>query len=285
MQKTSKGYVWPPEWEEYTDQKTGVTVRQLTDYKGHSHHLYFTNSGWYDHDRRLLLGSDRENRSNLFSINLETGEITQLTDLKPAKPPLETSFLQTCINPARDEAYFRYGRQIVALDLETLETRTLWEMPAGFRFSMTNCTADGKFVCVGLFEDLSDRLRIDYGRGYIGFTETWEMRPLSKIVCVSTDGSGAETVWEERTWIGHVNTSPTRPNLITFCHEGPWSRVDNRIWGLDLNTGEAWMIRSREGKESIGHEYWLADGIHLAYHARKPDGQKFFGKIRYDNAN
>ncbi len=78
----SRGRIWSPEWEDFVDPRSGVSVRQLTNYKGHSHHLYFTNPGWFDNDRKLLFSSDRENRTNLFSINLETGEITQLTDLE-----------------------------------------------------------------------------------------------------------------------------------------------------------------------------------------------------------
>jgi len=279
----SIGRIWDPEWREYEDPISGSRVRQLTNYKGHSHHLYFTNPGWYDHGRKMLFGSDRENRTNLFSIDLETGGITQLTDLEPPAPPHETSFLLTTVNPTRDEAYFWHGGRVLALDLNSLEIRKLWEKPQGFRESMMNCTADGKSVCAGMFEDLSDRLRIDYLRGYVGFRETWEARPLSRIVQVATDGSGGETIWEEKSWIGHVNASPSQPNLITFCHEGPWDLVDNRIWGLDLNTRKAWMIRPREGRESPGHEYWHADGIHIGYHGRWPDGRKFFGKIKYDN--
>jgi oligogalacturonide lyase len=277
----SKGRVWPAEEKNYKDPKTGARVRQLTNYKGHSHHLYFTNPGWYDRDRRLLFSSDRENRTNLFSLNLETGEITQLTDFAPA--PHETTFLSACVNPTCDVAYFWYDRQVMALDLRSLEIRPLWKAPEGFRRSMMNCTADGKFICAGIFEDLSDRFRIDYLRGYVGFPETWESRPLSKIAQITTDGSGAEVIWEEKYWIGHVNTSPTQPNLITFCHEGPWDKVDNRIWGLDLATRKAWMIRPREGQEAVGHEYWLADGIHVGYHGRWPDKRKCLGKIRYDN--
>ncbi|RKY03352.1 oligogalacturonide lyase [Candidatus Poribacteria bacterium] len=279
-----KGDVYPPEWREYTDPISGVKVKQLTNYKGHSHHLYFTNPGWFDEGRKLLFGSDRENRTNLFALDLETGEITQLTDLEPVDPPHETQFLTVSVNPKRDEAYFWYGRELVALDLRTLEMKTLWEIPEGFRRSMLNCTADGRFVCAGIFEDLSGRFRIDYLRGYIGFRETWEARPLSRIVKVATDGSGAEVVWEERYWIGHVNTSLTKPNLLTFCHEGPWDLVDNRIWGLDLETGEVWRIRPREGRERVGHEYWLSDGVHIGYHGTLPDGRSILGMIRYDNA-
>ena len=66
----AKGEQFPAEWRSFTDDQTGVTIRQLTAYKGHSHHLYFTNPGWYDGGRKLLFGSDRGNRTNLFGVQL-----------------------------------------------------------------------------------------------------------------------------------------------------------------------------------------------------------------------
>lgn len=279
----SKGKSWGVEWRERKDPKSGITIRQLTDYMGHSHHLYFTNPGWYANGTKLLFGSDRENKTNLFSLELATGEITQLTDLEPLPPPHEVGFLGTCVNPSRDEAYFGYGRELRAIDLVSLEERPIGEFDEGFRRSMINCTADGQYICGGEFEDLSAKINIDYLRGYIGFRETHEARPLSKIIKFAVDGSGQDVMWEEKYWIGHVNTSPTQAHLLTFCHEGPWSDVDNRIWGLDINTGKAWKIRPRVENEAVGHEYWYADGIHLGYHGKYPDKHAIFGRVRYDD--
>lgn len=76
----SKGKVWPSEWKRYKDRFTGVNITQLTNYTGHSHHLYFTDNGWYANGDKLLFCSDRKNKTNLFSINLQSGEILQLTD-------------------------------------------------------------------------------------------------------------------------------------------------------------------------------------------------------------
>ncbi len=279
----SKGRPWPAERKEYSDPRSGARVCQLTNYKGNSHHPYFTNSGWYAGGRKLLFSSDRENKTNLFSIELPGGQITQLTDLPQPPPPHDLVFLDVCVNPTSGVAYFWHARRVLALDLNTLDTRALWEMPDGFRHTMINCTADGKFLCAGIFEDLSRRIRIDYLRGYVGFRETWEAQPLSRIMLIPADGSRADTAWEEKTWIGHINTSPTQARLLTFCHEGPWDKVDNRIWTLDLNTRKARTVRPREGGESVGHEYWHADGLFIGYHGRWPDGRKFFGSIRYDN--
>jgi len=281
----SAGKAWPAEWQDFDDPVSGVPVRRLTGYLGHSHHLYFTNPGWYAGGTKMLFGGDRDNRTNLFGLDLASGEITQLTDLDPVAPPHDISFLQACVNPTRDEAYFWHGPRMVAVDLGSFAIRTLWEMPDGFRRSMTNCTADGRYVCTANFEDLAARFRIDYLHGYVGFAETCAANPLSRVLRIATDGSGGEVVWEERSWIGHVNTSPTQPNLLSFCHEGPWEKVDNRIWGLDHTTGKAWPIRPRESNEVVGHEYWLADGEFVAYHGRWPDGRTCFGKIRPDNTD
>ena len=60
----------------------GATVRQLTNYMGHSSHFYFTYPCWYDNGRKIVIYSDRENRTNLFGVDLESGDITQLTDLE-----------------------------------------------------------------------------------------------------------------------------------------------------------------------------------------------------------
>jgi len=151
---------------------------------------------------------------------------------------------------------------------------------------MTNCSADGKYVYFGTWEDLSHLFEVDLLRGYVGFNETWEAMPHSKIIRVATDGSGGEAVFEEKYWIGHVNTSPTRSNLITFCHEGPWEKVDNRIWCMNVESGEVWKIRPRthEG-EKVGHEYWYADGETIGYHGTKADRSAFLGHIHYDNTD
>jgi oligogalacturonide lyase len=281
----AKGERFPAEWRTFTDPKTGVEVRQLTNHKGHSHHLYFTNPGWYDGGRKLLFGSDRGNRTNLFGVDLASGEITQLTDLDQPPPPAETSFLFASTNPQREEVYFWHGRTLVALDLATLEERLLYEAPRGFLTNITNVTADGRYVCTGLYEDLSGRFNVDLLRGYVGFREYWEARPLSRVLRIDTESGAAEVVFEERYWIGHVNTSPTVPHILTFCHEGPWHEVDNRIWGLDLTTGRAWPIRPRtEEGERVGHEYWFTDGEQIGYHGHGPDRRPFYGSIRYDNS-
>lgn len=267
------GSDWPAEDRETKDPSTGATVRQLTDWDAHDHHLYFTNSGWYDGGRRLLFGSGRTGAPNLFAVEVATGAITQLTDLPPVDGGRDHPFLQTSVNPDRPEAYFWHGDRLVALDLEDLRVRPLYEKPAGYGGSITNVTADGAFVCAALSEsvDAADR------------HEQLAARPHSQIVAVPVDGGDAEVLHEEEAHISHVNTSPAQPELLTFCHEGPWPAVDQRIWGLSRTTGDVWKIRPEAKGEAIGHEYWLRDGETVGYHGMRADGRPLFGVVRYDN--
>lgn len=272
-----------PEKKTYIDNLTRVEVTQLTDYRGHSHHFYFTNPGWYADGRKLLFSSDRGNRTNLFGVDLETGDIEQLTDLEPVPLPRELEFLRASKNPLRDEVYFWHDLALTAVDLASRRTRILFTLEPGWCVSMTNCSADGRHVFFGTWRDLSDRIPTDLLRGYVGFRETWEAKPRSQIVRVAIDGGSARVVFEEDYWIGHVNTSPSQPDILTFCHEGPWDKVDNRIWGMDAGTGAAWKIRPTAKGEVVGHEYWFDDGIHVGYHGLTAQGHPLLGHIRFDN--
>ncbi len=289
MTTRGKGSVWAPEWKTMTDPVSGASIRQLTDYYCHSYHLYFTEPGWYDDGRRLVFISERENGHNLFSIDLQTGEILQLTDLDPAAGDLEA---KVAVNAVGRQVIYYQGSRMVILDLNTLDERTVYERPSGYVRGATNVTADGKYVLTYHVQDLSDRIDDpgfrDYVIGRKGGSSSvfqkmvWEQRPHGMIVRVATDGSGSEVVHEEDCYLGHVNPSPLLPNVLTYCHEGPWNLVDNRIWGLDLATGKVWRIRPSIQAEAVGHEYWMQDGVHIGYHGRTPGGP-IYGSIRYDN--
>jgi len=283
---SNAGRTWPSETSVEQDPISRIPVRRLTAYLGHSHHFYFTNPGWYDRGQRLLFGSERANAANLFSVQLSTGQIMQLTDFPPEKDyPPALSFLHASVNPRRDEAYFWRGHELLALDLSSLALRTLYDLDPAFRPTNTSVSADGTAVFSGVHEDLSKKFAVSLQYGYVGFREYFEAHPLSRVIEAATDGAGACVLWEEKNWLGHVNASPTQSHLLTFCHEGPWNRVDCRIWGLDRSADKVWKIRPTQAGEYVGHEYWLADGFHLGFHGKtlQGDGQHVFGFIRYDN--
>ena len=218
-----------------------------------------------------------------------------MTDFSdPRKGPVR---IPKHVNRERNETYYWQNGCLYALSLEDLSVRPIFVAPRDGRFSSDSGVlnvgggitgAGGKAIYIGLTEDLSRRIFTRMGANYVGFEETFAARPLCIILRIDLDTGRCDKVWEERCWVGHINPSPTLEGILTFCHEGPWDRVDHRIWVLDTGTGKAARLRPRrQDGEMIGHEYWLQDGKTVGYQVHIPDPggrtrTTWTGFIRYD---
>ena len=77
-------------------------------------------------------------------------------------------------------------------------------------------------------------------------------------------------------WLGHLQFSPTDPNLLMFCHEGPWHKVD-RIWTIRADGSDLKLIHQRTMvMEIAGHEFWSSDGKTIWYDLQTPRGEDFW---------
>jgi oligogalacturonide lyase len=77
-------------------------------------------------------------------------------------------------------------------------------------------------------------------------------------------------------WLGHLQFSPSDPNLLLFCHEGPWHKVD-RIWTIRSDGSGLKLIHQRTMvMEIAGHEFWSADGKTIWYDLQTPRGEDFW---------
>jgi oligogalacturonide lyase len=77
-------------------------------------------------------------------------------------------------------------------------------------------------------------------------------------------------------WLGHLQFSPTDPNLLLFCHEGPWHKVD-RIWTIRSDGSDLKLIHQRTMvMEIAGHEFFSADGQTIWFDLQTPRGEDFW---------
>lgn len=77
-------------------------------------------------------------------------------------------------------------------------------------------------------------------------------------------------------WLNHVQFSPTDPNLLMFCHEGPWHKVD-RIWLIRTDgTGLTKVHKRTMNMEIAGHEFFSHDGKVIWYDLQTPRGEDFW---------
>jgi oligogalacturonide lyase len=249
-----------------TDADTGVEVTRLTDNQGETIFPYFTQPIFADDGGGLLLSSNRTGAWQAYLLRLGSGLLVQLTD-----EPGGISCHASTILPTQDacavvvgqvpsqEACGAFSGQVVKrVPLDPGASATIYEIPQGFRGSILSPTSDGSSVTFAYCERLN--LSTYTGRIYSDMLEHLYRRPACVVMRVHTDGSGAEALWGEREWISHVNVSPTDPDTVCFCHEGPWQLVQ-RLWIVRASTHEVWpLLPQRRYLDRSGHEYFTASG-------------------------
>ncbi len=77
-------------------------------------------------------------------------------------------------------------------------------------------------------------------------------------------------------WVNHLLFSPKDPQLLMYCHEGPWQKVD-RIWMIHTDGTQNTLIHKRTiAMEIAGHEFWGLDGETIWYDWQPIKGQDFY---------
>jgi oligogalacturonide lyase len=77
-------------------------------------------------------------------------------------------------------------------------------------------------------------------------------------------------------WVNHLLFSPSDAQLLMYCHEGMWQKVD-RIWLIHTDgTGNTLVHKRTMAMEIAGHEFWGLDGKTIWYDWQYPKGEDFF---------
>jgi len=275
----AKGDRLAPEKTKSTDPETGHTLWQLTASDAHDHHLYFTETSFHPDGRRLVFASNRSGKFDHYVMDLETGEITQLTDV--------TGTLRSnlgVIDPRGEWLYFWEDFDLRAINFETYEERHLYTAPEGQRGGLLSISSDGEQLAFPLIPMLE--LKSQTSKIYSGMQEMFERCDSGDIVVVKTDGSESWVAYHENCWTSHVNICPGDRDLILYCHEGSWDRVDQRMWLVRSDGTERRPLRPQEPEDALGHEYWLDDGVTVGYHGRRgPRKEGIFGLIHKDGTD
>ena len=252
------GQTWSSEISETKEGKTGRTIRQLTSV-GNNVHLYFTENSFDAHENGIIFRSDRasgEDKAphddplyNLFRMDLGTGEIVQLTDE-------EASIGNVTKTPDSSIIVYTAGNKIRKLGLGSGEIVTLYEERERFNLGAPSISANRRYIAFCRNEAVD----VPRGPNYSGFKDHYYLVKDGRITLAYLDGSGCFDVFKDTHWVSHFQFCPDDPTLATFCHEGPWHLVTQRIWLLDFVSHEAWPCFRQGEQDSIGHEFWTQDG-------------------------
>lgn len=253
------GQTWPSEIREFTDPKTGRTVRQLTQ-RGNNVHLYFTENSFDAQRDEIIFLSDRasgEDRAphenphfQIFRMDLNTGEMVQLTDEpEPVRGVTKTPDSQLIV--------YIVGRQIKALDAATGESRVIYEETGNYTVGAPSIACNRRYVAFCR----NEQVEASRGPNYAGFKERFYLVKDGRITVAFLDGSGWLDVFKDTHQVGHFQFCPDDPTIGMYCHEGPWNLVTQRIWILDFVAREARPCFRQGEHDTVGHEFWTQDGL------------------------
>lgn len=252
------GQKWNSEIREFKDEKTGRPIKQLTS-AGNNVHLYFTENSFDAHKNEIIFRSDRasgEDKAphedplyNLFRMDLDSGEIVQMTDER-------TPIGNVTKTPDSRIVVYATGNKIKTLDTESGEISTIYEETGNFRVGTPSISANRRYVAFYR----NEKVDVPRGPNYAGFKEHYYLVKDGRITLAYLDGSGWFDVFKDTHWVSHFQFCPDDSTLATFCHEGPWHLVTQRIWLLDFVSREARPCFRQQEHDSVGHEFWTQDG-------------------------
>ena len=103
-----------------------------------------------------------------------------------------------------------------------------------------------------------------------------EARIPMAIFTINTNSGELKIVHKATDWLNHLQFSPTDPQRILFCHEGPWHKVD-RIWTIKTDGSDLRKLHTRTmNMEIAGHEFFSPDGQTIWYDLQRPRGEVFW---------
>lgn len=235
------------------DPDTGASVRKLSPDGGDTLAPYFTQNMTSADGDLVLVASSVTGSWQVHFIDLRNHRMVQ------ASRELGVSMHAPAMDANGRVAYYWAGRVLRKVDFATLRGEALYEAPEGFHGSNLSIDASGRYLAFAYMENvnLSTTTSENFRSGMV---EHLYRHPTCVVVRFDLREGRPEAVWGERQWITHVNISPVNPDLVLFCHEGPWDRVQ-RMWVARASTGECWPVLNRKKfVEQDGHEFFTGSG-------------------------
>ena len=255
------GKQYPSEMKLYTDPKTGRRIRKLTE-TGDNYHFYFTENSFTAGDNEILYChtevplKDGGGRGELYAMDLTTGVRTQLTDL--CKDFKKVEFLTKSV----DSKYIiaACNGDVYRIDRDTGAPTLLYKVPADFFISGATISHDNRYAVITVTEKVTFDRKFA-STNYDGFTDRFYGYKRAKMVLLTMDGLYCETIMTDTHFINHVQFAPDTNEYLTFCHEGPWNLVTQRVWIFNMLTRTSYPCFRQRKDDSVGHEFWTRDGL------------------------
>ena len=273
----------PREW---VDTETGHRIVRLSDEAGSQSYYFHQNA--YSGDKLVF-----DTRSGISTYNFKTKQIEKIVDGRGSG---------TVVGRKTGKVFYFKGDTLFETDINTNATREIVKNAklrtgSGLGLNADETLLAGSMVVGELPAEFRPQPaptatpmpmpmpgapvgQVPGRDSYPGKGDMMERRLAAKVpmqlFTVNIKSGEVKTFHQATDWLNHVQMSPTDPNLIMFCHEGPWHKVD-RIWTIRTDGSDLKKIHTRTmDMEIAGHEFFGQDGKHVYYDLQTPKGQVFW---------
>lgn len=256
----------PAEW---IDRSTGHHIKRLTPIDQPNESFYFHNNPFLKTpdgkaDLMVYYGGPQ-----LYVLNLKTMRHTQLTHQLERKAG-------EIVGKIRREVFYQVKDSVFATHIDRATTRLVCVFPADFKGSISTLNSDETLLAGSWAAPAKDSIYKLYPAKGEYFDRIFDAKIPHTLFTINLKTGALEKIHSENTWLGHIQFSVTDPNMLMFCHEGPWHKVD-RIWNINLKTKVIQKIHTRTMEREIaGHEFWSWDGKTIWYDLQIPRGETFY---------
>jgi len=275
------GQKMPNEW---IDKSTGHRVIKLTRKEGSNYSFYFHNNPFIgnrmvfyntspqkpeEQAAKVEISNTSARNRQIYIVDLKTLKIEQLTDHT-------TAMTGEIVSPTTKEVFFQVKDSVCSVNVDTKKEKLVYVFPDDFKATITTVNADGSLLGGAKSSDDEKELFKKYPNKSSYFNIIYEAKLPRTLFTIDLKTKQLNKIHTDSAWLNHVQFSAADPNLLMFCHEGPWHKV-NRIWTIDVRTKKVTQIHKRiMDMEIAGHEWSSADGNIIWYDLQQPRSVTFF---------
>ena len=253
--------------DEYNDPDTGARVLHLSKgIDGPAGVIYFTQACITPDGRyalvRNLAPTAGHTAGLMYRYDFKTGDVVKLTDRMTRNQVMVPKSGNLYYTSDNDTA-------IYVTNILDMTTRKVADIPPDLICSGGLTVNADESLVVGTATLAKDEPKgppstTPPNQGP-GLNNTFEKHNLNMLIDADIKTGKVNILHKINTWLGHTQFSPTDPDLLMYCHEGPWQLVD-RIWTMHISDQKPQLVLKRTvDGEIAGHEFWGADGTTVWY--------------------
>lgn len=275
------GKQMPDEW---IDSATGHKIIRLTRHPGSSNLSFYFHNNPFIGNQMVYYSSERNNLSGITkqetsSVNARNKQLHWL-DLRTLQSEQLTfhslPMNGEIVHAPTGNIYYQIRDSVFEVNAHTKKSRLVHVFAAGYLGSVTSVNANGTLLS-GVRSNPEEReiFRKNPAKSSY-FDLIYEARLPRTLFTINVNDGSLKEHHTDSAWLNHVQFSAKDPDLLMFCHEGPWHKVD-RIWTIRLSTGKTMLMHKRSmPMEIAGHEWFAPDGKTIWFDLQKPRSKTFF---------